>query len=136
MSMRSLPWTMARGCWLLFAPILCARTFAAADTASGIPFKAPAADAGPSLAQWSWAVLVCGLALGLALWWLRRRGSWPTATAGSARPLQVLQREPLGPGSQLLVVRYGQRQLLLLQGPQGASCIKDEPYEPASGGGP
>ncbi|MGH7072998.1 MAG: flagellar biosynthetic protein FliO [Stellaceae bacterium] len=65
--------------------------------------------------------------LWLALWFFTRRGRSPGAW--SARDCQVLRQLPLGPRERVIVVRIGQRQLVLGVGATAVSllCELSEP---------
>jgi flagellar biosynthetic protein FliO len=68
---------------------------------------------------------VLGL-MGLALWWLRRRG-FAVATAGrrpSRRRLEVIERLALGPQHTLHLVRAGGEDLLLACSPAGCNLLE------------
>jgi hypothetical protein len=113
-----------------------------------IPFGVDRPELGPSAAQGVWAVLWLTVGLAALLWWLRRRtGGASHASvapwagwlkAPTACQLQVLERSPVGPGCQLVVVRYGSRQLLLSISAQHSQCLRDdflpEAEAPASSG--
>lgn len=96
-----------------------------AAASAALPFK-PADDALPSGSQWGLAIVLCVAALAVAVLALRRRGGQAVwrRTGGT---LQVLESRALSPQSQLVVVRYGERQLLLCVGPAGAQCLRDDP---------
>jgi len=68
---------------------------------------------------------VLGL-LGLALWWLRRRGL-PGALPGrkpNGRRLEYIERLPLGPQHALHLVRLGDRGLLVSSFPSGCALVE------------
>lgn len=113
--------------------LLSAATQAGAQVASAasaaLPFKPEQAAELPGAGQWLIAMLICALALGLALFWLRRRfgtgqAAWPGA--GIKRELQVLERCQLGPQHQLVLLRCGERRLLLSIHPRGSELLRDE----------
>lgn len=110
-------------------------TIAASVAASApLPFKAAADAAIPSASQWAMAMLLCGLALVLALWMLRRRAAaslaWPR---GRLVRVEILESRAVTPQHQLVVARYAGRQLLLGVGPTGIQCLRDdEAVEPAA----
>ena len=64
-----------------------------------------------------WLVVCCAIVLGLAYWFTKHvvgRGKlWNLGTGGGASNLRVLGRLTLGKDQQLLVVRAGERCLLL-----------------------
>jgi hypothetical protein len=94
-------------------------TPATSASAVALPFK-PAEDPGlPSGPQWGLALVLCAMALGAALYLLRRRGGL----------LDVVESRALGPQAQLHIVRYGGRQLLLSVGPTGTQCLRDDPID-------
>jgi hypothetical protein len=108
---------------------------ATSASATAIPFK-PAEDPGlPSGPQWGLAIVLCALALGAALYLLRRRGG--KLAVGWKRQgglLDVVESRALSPQAQLHVVRYGSRQLLLSVGPAGTQCLRDDPVDSIDAG--
>lgn len=124
---------MRSGRWVLVAGYCLAACVAqAAEHAASAPalaFKPETDTALPGASQWTMAVLVCGAALALALWWLRRRGhanALPWAQS-AGRLITVLERTAVSPQVSLVAARYGSRLLLLAVGPTGAQCLRDEP---------
>jgi flagellar biogenesis protein FliO len=101
-------------------------TPATSASAVALPFK-PAEDPGlPS----GLALVLCAMALGAALYLLRRRGG--KLAVGWKRQgglLDVVESRALGPQAQLHIVRYGGRQLLLSVGPTGTQCLRDDPID-------
>lgn len=78
------------------------------------------------------------LALWVALWLFVRRGRSPVAAWG-ARDCQILRQVALGPRERVIVVRIGQKQLVLGVGSTSVSliCELDEPLPLGeAGGGP
>ena len=74
--------------------------------------------------QYLGAAVVLGL-LGLALWWLRRRGyaaMMPSRRTG--RKMESLERLPLGPQHTLHLVRIGGTALLVACSPAGCVLLQ------------
>jgi flagellar biosynthetic protein FliO len=69
--------------------------------------------------------------LGLALWFLRRRGLAGLTMARNkpARRLECLERLPLGPHHTLHLVRMGETALLVASSPGGCSLVQSVPPE-------
>lgn len=92
-----------------------------------IPFRAADDTALPSGSQWGLAVVLCLGALALMLWTLRRRGgvsaAWPRNRAAL---IDVLETRSLGAQTQVVVMRYAGRRLLLSVGPTGTQCLRDD----------
>jgi flagellar biosynthetic protein FliO len=63
--------------------------------------------------------------LGGSLWWLRRRGfaGLTVARRGADRRMECLERLPLGPQHTLLLVRVGEKELLLASSPAGCLLL-------------
>ena len=104
-------------------------------SAAALVFKPEAATELPGASQWLMALLLCAVLLAGLLWLLRRHGTAAPllrAPAGAARQLQLLERLPLAPGTQLLAVRDGERRLLILLGPTGAQCLPEAAPVPPS----
>lgn len=100
---------------------------AALAAGAALPFKAAADTALPSGSQWGLAVVLCCLALVAALWLLRRRGSVSRhLRRGRGAMVEVLETRLVAPQTQLVVARYGDRQLLLSVGPAGTQCLRDD----------
>ena len=83
------------------------------------------------LQQMMAVALVLALLAG-SLWWLRRRGFAGVALAkrGGERRMECLERLPLGPQHTLLLVRVGDRELLLASSPSGVGLLACPPVEP------
>lgn len=100
----------------------------AAAASGAIPFLAMDATALPSAAHWGLVVMLCLGVLVLILGMLRRRAlgstGWPHRTD---RWIEVLEARPVGPGVQLVVVRYAGRRLLLGVGSGVLCCLCDDP---------
>jgi flagellar biogenesis protein FliO len=123
-------------------------TAASAPTiaSSGIPYKPASADALPGAGTWLGALLACVLLLAGIIWVLRRYGLkgrgdttstiignwWQPLRQGLAQPAQsrVIERLPLAPHTQLVVVQVQQRRLVLAVNPQQTTCLRDEPWPP------
>lgn len=100
----------------------------ATAASAAIPFRAIDDSALPSGSQWVVAMVLCLGALALTLWVLRRRTL--TAANWRRRPgalIDVLETRAVGPQTQLAVVRYAGRRLLLSVGPGGTRCLRDDP---------
>lgn len=102
---------------------------------------------GPSV-PWARIVLAFLLCAGLAvaaaafLRWRTGRGApspfWLQMARGAGdgrRELELLERLSLSPTAQLLVVRWGEKKLLILASPAGAQLLGDEPGMAAGEGG-
>lgn len=114
--------------------IAVAHRCAAAGAASSPPALAfrPEADAGlPGVSQWLVAVLVCALALALAIGFLRRRGHTLPWGAQPGRLITVLERQAVTPQLTLIATQYGNRRLLIAVGPTAIQCLRDEPLHAA-----
>ena len=100
---------------------------ASAAASAALPFKAAADTALPGASQWALALVLCCLALGVALWLLRRRSAiaagWPR---GRVALVEVLETRLVAPQTHLVVARYCGRQLLLSVGPAGTQCLRDD----------
>lgn len=97
----------------------------ASSASAAIPFKPAEDPALPSGPQWGLAFVLCLAALGAALWVLRRRGN-ALAWKRPAGLLDIVETRALSPQTQLSVVRYQGRQLLLSTGPGGTQCLRDD----------
>lgn len=91
-----------------------------------LPYKPADDTALLTTPQWGLAFLLCGAALVAALLALRRHGHRP-ARRRSVGMLQVVETRPLSAHTQLAVVQYRGRQLLLSIGPGGTQCLRDDP---------
>ena len=92
-----------------------------------IPFKADAASAGPSGQQWGLALVLCMALLVAAILLLKRRGGQGFRWQRQRALLTVLESRSIGGQSQLVVASYAGRRLLICTGPDGASCLRDDP---------
>lgn len=107
------------------------------DFTKPLLFKPESEASWPSAGQWFVAALACALLLAALIWLLRRRGSatLPWGTQRSA-DVVVLERTPLTAHTQLVLVRYAGRRLLLSVGSTGATCLRDDPIDGAGRGEP
>jgi hypothetical protein len=100
------------------------------DTAaSAIPYRAATSDpAAPTATQWLGVGAACAVLL-VVLVVAVRRGALPSRMGVSKRQhLRVVERLPVaGSGTQLLVVEYEQRRLLLAVAAGHACCLRDDP---------
>ncbi len=69
----------------------------------------------------------------LAGWLTRLRAQLP-ALAGVGRRARIVEALPLGPGSRLLVVEFGGRELLIGQARGQLTCLADAGAGPAPAG--
>jgi flagellar biosynthetic protein FliO len=77
--------------------------------------------------QYLGAAFVLAL-LGLALWWLRRRGyAALTPTRRPGRKMESIERLPLGPQHTLHLVRIGGTALLVACSPAGCALLQSLP---------
>jgi flagellar biosynthetic protein FliO len=93
---------------------------ASASASAGIPFKQDTALAAAPLGGGALAVLLSLLAI-VGVLFLRRR--LPLAAAGAGRLLRVLERQPLGPRAQLVVVEFDGQRLLLAHTEHGVTRL-------------
>lgn len=104
----------------------------AQEASSAIPFRTVGDSATPGAVQWLLAIGSCAVLLVLLVMLLRRwRGAWRPMRA-PGRQLRIVERVAAAPHTQLVVVEYAQRRLLLSIGPAGTSCLRDDPLEPGS----
>jgi flagellar biogenesis protein FliO len=105
---------------------------AALAASAALPFKAATDTTLPGGSQWGLAVVLCCLALAAALWLLRRHGaaSGTNWRRGRGAMVEVLETRLVAPQTQLVVARYGERQLLLSVGPAGTQCLRDDAVVP------
>jgi flagellar biogenesis protein FliO len=102
---------------------------AASASVAAIPFKQDTALASAPLGGGAVAVLLVSLLAIAGVLVLRRR--LPLA-AGGGRLLRVLERQPLGPRAQLVVVEFEGRRLLLAHTEQGVTAVAESPAPPAA----
>ncbi|MEH6461578.1 flagellar biosynthetic protein FliO [Chitinimonas sp. JJ19] len=96
---------------------------------AAIPYKqAPAVDE-LMMRLVGGLVLVAVVGLGIALL-IRRFLPGLRIIPGQTAALQVMQRTRVSATNQLVVVRYGDEELLLAEGPQGVQLLKSRPYAP------
>ncbi|HEY0587262.1 MAG TPA: flagellar biosynthetic protein FliO [Pseudoduganella sp.] len=94
----------------------------AATSAPAIPFKQDTPLGAAPLGGGAVAVLLLSLLVIVAVLFLRRR--LPLAGGASAgRLLRVLERQPLGPRAQLVVVEFAGQRLLLAHTEQGVTQV-------------
>ena len=98
----------------------------AQQAGQALPFKADKSAELPGTQAWALAILACALLLALLLFAAKR---WPVGrwrSAGhDASGLRVVERTALSPGSQAIVLRYQQREMLLVVGQGYATCLSD-----------
>jgi len=75
--------------------------------------------------QYLGVAVVLGM-LGMALWWLRRRG-FAAAAPGRGRRMQTIDRLALGPQHSLHLVRVGESSLLVACSPSGCALLQTLP---------
>jgi hypothetical protein len=80
----------------------------------------------PTTPQWGLAILLCAAALAAVFLSLRRRGQGLTWRRPSG-VVQMVEMHALNANTQLAVVRYQGRQLLLSIGPANTQCLRDDP---------
>lgn len=88
---------------------------------AAIPFKQETPLASAPLGGGAVAVLLLSLLAIVGVLFLRRR--LPLAAAGGGRLLRVLERQPLGPRAQLVVVEFDGRRLLLAHTEHGVTSV-------------
>jgi flagellar biosynthetic protein FliO len=71
--------------------------------------------------------------LGVALWFLRRKGMAGLAPRGRGRFLEVIESRPLGPGHTLHLVRIAGRGVLVAAHGQGCTLIESRPWTELAG---
>lgn len=124
--MRYRPWTY----WLL-AAALCAggmRHANAADPApAAIPYKHEAASAATDLPRFAAGLGVGALALGAAVFALRRRLASHNGERAGQKRLRVLETQRLNPRSTLYVIEFAGAQYLLAHSEQGVNCLATVP---------
>jgi flagellar biogenesis protein FliO len=98
---------------------------ACAQAASAIPYKV--ASEGPAFdgPQWLFVVAACGAFLGVALYVLRRFGSRLPLAATTRKRVRVIERTSIAPHTQLVVVEYERRRLLLSVSAGATVCLRD-----------
>jgi flagellar biosynthetic protein FliO len=85
--------------------------------------------------QYVSVAVVLGL-LGLALWWLRRRGYAAVLPGGrNNRKMEVIERLPLGPQHTLHLVRLGGTALLVGCSTAGCVLLQSVPAAQIDAGG-
>lgn len=94
---------------------------AASASVAAIPFKQDTPLASAPLGGGAVAVLLLSLLAIAGVLFLRRR--LPLAAAGGGRLLRVLERQPLGPRAQLVVVEFDGRRLLLAHTEHGVTAV-------------
>jgi flagellar biogenesis protein FliO len=99
---------------------------ACAQAASAIPYKAASDERTFDAQQWLFVVVACGAFLGVALYVLRRFGTrLPRAWAATEKRVRVIERTCLAPNTQLVVVEYDRRRLLLSVSAGTTVCLRD-----------
>lgn len=93
----------------------------ASASMAAIPFKHDAPLASAPLGGGAVAVLLLSLLVIVGVLFLRRR--LPLAAAGGGRLLRVLERQPLGPRAQLVVVEFDGQRLLLAHTEHGVTGV-------------
>ena len=94
--------------------------------AASIPFRATT-ESGGEAQPWLIVIAVCAAALALAVFVLRNlmlRGA--LGRQASSRQISVVERTALNPSTQLVVVDYASRRLLLAVGSAGVICLRDD----------
>lgn len=108
-------------------------TEASAGASAPLPFKTAAAAELPSASEWLLAVLLCAALLAALVWVLRRQHGKPQ-WGRQAGLMKILDRQTLTTQVQLVVLQYGQRQLLISVGPAGTQCLRDDRRDDLPGG--
>ena len=104
-----------------------------AQAASAIPYKAASEGRAFDGPQWLFAVVACCAFLGVALYVLRRFGSrLPLAATG--KRVRVIERTCIAPNTQLVVVEYERRRLLLSVSAGTTVCLRDSDAAVSAGG--
>lgn len=93
---------------------------------AGLPFRPADDTALPSGSQWGLALVLCLGLLAVLLSLLKRRHGGQIPWQREAGLLDVVERRSLGPQTQLVVVRYAGRRLLLSVGPTATQCLRDD----------
>jgi len=101
----------------------------AEQTPPAIAFKPASESAAPGMGQWIFAVLACGLLLGLLLWLIRRTGGRLAIGAQRRRGIKIVERAPLTANVCLVTVEYEGRKLLLATGAAHTTCLRDDPIQ-------
>jgi flagellar biogenesis protein FliO len=103
---------------------------AASTSAPAIPFKQDTPLSSMPVGGGAVAVLLLSLLAIVAVLLLRRRLPLAGASSG-ARLLRVLERQPLGPRAQLVVVEFDGRRLLLAHTEHGVAQLASAAVPPA-----
>ncbi len=95
------------------------------QAASAIPYKAALQGRAFDGQQWLFAVVACGAFLGVALYVLRRFGSRLPLAVAHGKRVRVIERTCIAPNTQLVVVEYERRRLLLSVSAGTTVCLRD-----------
>ena len=95
------------------------------QAASAIPYKAASQGRAFDGQQWLFAVVACGAFLGVALYVLRRFGSRLPLAVAHGKRVRVIERTCIAPNTQLVVVEYERRRLLLSVSAGTTVCLRD-----------
>lgn len=106
----------------------------ASAASSAIPFKheAPGEGTLPGAGWIAVAVLLCAVG-GAILHFLRRRVA---RSPGYGKVIEVVESRRLGERTQLSLVHYQGRAILLAHGEHGVSVVADDPLSPPEDGNP
>lgn len=96
-----------------------------AQAASAIPYKVASEGRAFDGQQWLLVVAACGAFLGVALYVLRRFGSRLPLAAATGKRVRVIERTCIAPSTQLVVVEYERRRLLLSVSAGTTICLRD-----------
>lgn len=100
---------------------------ASSAPAQSIPFRTVPVDAGVDWLRLVVGLLVCLALLAAALYVLRRRMGVSAAPTGQAT--RVVSQTFLAPGQHLVVVEFGEEQLLLARTKDSVSLLRARPIE-------
>ena len=121
-------WTRM-ACALIFFVGFCTGSDAA-PSIKPIPFKHAAGSPEQDLRGVLLGFGVCVVALGGALYFLRRKFPSPTRHAKNTRAITVIDTQKLNQRTTLYVVEFGTSQYLISQNEQGTQCLASSPASP------
>lgn len=129
--------TLLLPAWAMAAQAQSQATSKPSTPATALPFRPTTAPTElPSTGQWLMVVMVLLVVLAAALALLKGFGHRLTigvlAKSSKDRCVELVERTPLPPHGQLVVVDYGARRLLLAVGPAHTVCVRDDPREEAA----